>query len=302
MGAGSVGGHVVSFEAHGRTGARLALRVLSGERPDPTDAGTTVPMVDWRELERWGLDERRLPSGSVVLFREPSVWERHRWLIVGAAALLLLQSALIAALLVHRAAAPTRPARPRRAPALRDAPLRPLRHVRRRPRGGGGPADRDRPPPPGGGPGRRPGHRGSALRLVRPGPGDAFLDPGGRGAPPPGDPGQRDAVDRVPASPGSRRPALAPRRTSPTRRRSIGRPSSASAHARPSWCRSSWAARSRALSWWARCARSATGPTSWSRDSGCWRPCLPARSRGSRPIGRCVRARSAFTGWRTARP
>ena len=103
VGIGSVGGDVVDYEAHGRTGARLALRVLSGERPDPTDAGTTRPIVDWREIQRWGLDERRLPPDSVVLFREPSVWERHRGLIVGAAALLLLQSALIAALLVHRA-------------------------------------------------------------------------------------------------------------------------------------------------------------------------------------------------------
>jgi PAS domain S-box-containing protein len=103
VGTGSVGGHVVSFEALGRTGARLALRVLSGERPDPTDVDTTMVMVDWRELHRWGLDGGRLPSGSIVLFQEPSVWERHRWLILGAAALLLLQSALIAALLVHRA-------------------------------------------------------------------------------------------------------------------------------------------------------------------------------------------------------
>ena len=103
VGTGSVGGHVVSFEAHGRMGARLALRVLSGERPDPTDVGTTMPMADWRALHHWGLDESRLPSHSVVLFQEPSVWERHRWLIAGASALLLLQSALIAALLVHRA-------------------------------------------------------------------------------------------------------------------------------------------------------------------------------------------------------
>jgi PAS domain S-box-containing protein len=103
VGIGSVGGDVVDYEAHGRTGAQLALRVLSGERPDPTDAGTTRTIVDWREIQRRGLDGRRLPPDSVVLFREPSVWERHRWLMVGVAALLLLQSALIAALLVHRA-------------------------------------------------------------------------------------------------------------------------------------------------------------------------------------------------------
>jgi PAS domain S-box-containing protein len=52
-------------------------------------------MIDWRQLRRWRLDARQLPAGSVVLFREPS--------IAGAVALVLLQSALIAVLLVHRA-------------------------------------------------------------------------------------------------------------------------------------------------------------------------------------------------------
>ena len=103
VGTGAVGGHVVSFETHGRTAAGLALRVLRGEQPPPTDAGTTVAMIDWRQLQRWRLDARQLPAGSVVLFREPSLWETHRWWIVGAIALVLLQSALIAVLLVHRA-------------------------------------------------------------------------------------------------------------------------------------------------------------------------------------------------------
>ena len=244
VGTGSVGGHVVSFEAHGRIGARLALRVLSGERPDPTDVGTTMAMVDWRELHRWGLDERRLPAGSVVLFQEPSVWERHRWPILAAVALALPAERADRRPPRAPRPAPTGPACPRRAPALRDAPLRPVRHVRHRPRGGGGPTDRDRAPAPGGGSGRRPGDRGRALRLLRPGPGHTFLDPRGRGAPPPGDPGQRDAVDRVASS---ARDTSSDSRASRTSRRggaSIGRPSSASAHARPSWCRSSWAARS----------------------------------------------------------
>jgi PAS domain S-box-containing protein len=103
VGTGVVGGHVVSFENHGRTAAGLALRVLRGEQPPPTDAGTTVAMIDWRQLQRWRLDARQLPAGSVILFREPSHWETHRWWIVGAIALVLLQSALIAVLLVHRA-------------------------------------------------------------------------------------------------------------------------------------------------------------------------------------------------------
>ena len=39
VGTGAVGGHVVSFEAHGRTAAELASRVLAGERPLPIGLG-----------------------------------------------------------------------------------------------------------------------------------------------------------------------------------------------------------------------------------------------------------------------
>jgi signal transduction histidine kinase len=103
VGAGAVGGYVVSYEAHGQAAAELALRILVGERPPPTEAGTNVPMVDARQLQRWRLDARRLPAGSVVRFREPSLWEQYRWYVVGAASALLVQSGLIGGLLVQRA-------------------------------------------------------------------------------------------------------------------------------------------------------------------------------------------------------
>jgi len=103
LGTGAVGGSVVDFEAHGRVAAGLALRVLAGERPALTAAGTTVPMFDSRQLDRWAIDPRRLPADSVVLFREPSLWEQHRWYILGAITLLAVQTALIGGLLLHRA-------------------------------------------------------------------------------------------------------------------------------------------------------------------------------------------------------
>lgn len=102
VGAGAVGGQVLSFEAHGKVVAELAARVLAGEHPSPTDAGTTVPMFDDRQIRRWGIDRRLLPPGSALLFREPSLWERYRGYVVGAAGLLLLQSGLIGFLLVQR--------------------------------------------------------------------------------------------------------------------------------------------------------------------------------------------------------
>ena len=35
-------------------------------------------MVDWRQVRRWRIDERAVPSGTVVAYREPTVWERYR--------------------------------------------------------------------------------------------------------------------------------------------------------------------------------------------------------------------------------
>jgi two-component system sensor kinase FixL len=51
-----------------------------------------------------GIDERRLPAGSIVRFREPTAWELWKWYALGALALLVLQSSMIMWLLVHRAA------------------------------------------------------------------------------------------------------------------------------------------------------------------------------------------------------
>jgi len=103
IGTGAVGGYVVSFEAHGMVAAELALRVLAGERPSPTADGTTFAMFDDRQVNRWGIDRRLLPPGSVVMFREPSLWELYRGYVVGAVGLLVVQGGLIGVLLVQRA-------------------------------------------------------------------------------------------------------------------------------------------------------------------------------------------------------
>ena len=104
VGRGIVGGHVYSFEAAGAKIAEVALRTLSGEPPEASTIvhDANVYMFDWRQLRRWGIDERRLPPGSIVRFRELSVWDSYRWYIVGGVAALLAQAALIAGLLASR--------------------------------------------------------------------------------------------------------------------------------------------------------------------------------------------------------
>lgn len=105
VGQGIVGGRLYQGELQGEEGARAAARILRGEPASsipPLVIGTREPLYDWRELQRWGFSESRLPAGSVVLFREPTVWERYRWHVVGAVAVIATQAALISALLVQR--------------------------------------------------------------------------------------------------------------------------------------------------------------------------------------------------------
>jgi signal transduction histidine kinase len=105
MDHGVVGGSLYTQrEAATRIG-QLALRVLRGERPDniaTSAVGLTVAQVDWRQLRRWGIDETRIPVGTLIRFREPSAWDRYKVYILAALAVLLLQSGLIAGLLIQR--------------------------------------------------------------------------------------------------------------------------------------------------------------------------------------------------------
>jgi PAS domain S-box-containing protein len=106
VGLGIVGGVVFDPASLGRETAQITLRVLRGERLQDLpvqQSHSTVPMVDWRQLRRWGLDEKRLPAGTVVRFREPSVWQSYKWYIVGGSSLILLEAFLILGLLWQRA-------------------------------------------------------------------------------------------------------------------------------------------------------------------------------------------------------
>lgn len=105
MGRGIVGGSLKSQRVQAQTVARLALRVLQGERADAIPvvaADLSVTQVDWRQLRRWGISEARVPAGTLVLFREPTLWDRYKTYVVAAFGALLTQSALIAGLLVQK--------------------------------------------------------------------------------------------------------------------------------------------------------------------------------------------------------
>jgi C4-dicarboxylate-specific signal transduction histidine kinase len=78
------------------------LRILDGEKasdiPITNSEEILRPVFDWRQLQRWGISENRLPVGSEVRFRSPTAWEQYRWQIMLISAVLVLQSLLIAGL------------------------------------------------------------------------------------------------------------------------------------------------------------------------------------------------------------
>ena len=103
--AGTVGGDLVNWADDGRVAAEMAVRVLNGEKPGdiPVVTSNHAYMFDWQALKRWGINEKDLPPGSIVLHRQPSFWELYKQYVFGAIFLILVQSAAILGLLWQRA-------------------------------------------------------------------------------------------------------------------------------------------------------------------------------------------------------
>ena len=77
LGHGIVGGDVMNFQEQAKITARIVARLLNGEKAEniPIETLASTFMFDWNELQRWHLAESRLPLGSVILFRKPTVVE-----------------------------------------------------------------------------------------------------------------------------------------------------------------------------------------------------------------------------------
>ena len=95
LGHGIVGGYVMSIAEQGKIAARILSELLGAKKPQdiPIVTGPSFYQFDWKELKRWGLKESDLPAGSTVLYREPTLWERARWILLpGLLAILILTS------------------------------------------------------------------------------------------------------------------------------------------------------------------------------------------------------------------
>jgi|GEM_PF-6504857 PAS domain S-box-containing protein len=105
VGAGAVGGFVADGEQIGRTAGKMLRQVLAGASPAsiPPVALDGVWMFDAVQLERWGIDERRLPAGSRIIGRQLSFFEKNKWILLIGGAIVGVELSIIAMLLINRA-------------------------------------------------------------------------------------------------------------------------------------------------------------------------------------------------------
>ena len=104
LGTGIVGGYMSPYEDQAKQAAGIVSRLLNGALPSEISPGlaTRVPMVDWRQVRRWGINERLLPPETIVRLREPTIWDRYWREVSVGVAVVLLQAFLITALLFER--------------------------------------------------------------------------------------------------------------------------------------------------------------------------------------------------------
>ena len=105
MGVGVVGGRMPSTRAMGRQAGDAVGRLLAGEAVTSLNLPEVMLgtlNVDWRQLKRWGIPESAVPSGAIVQFREPSLWEIHPQEVILAAIAFSILILLIAVLLLER--------------------------------------------------------------------------------------------------------------------------------------------------------------------------------------------------------
>ncbi|OPY51246.1 MAG: hybrid sensory histidine kinase BarA [Methanosaeta sp. PtaU1.Bin060] len=92
LGHGIIGGKLASGSVQGMNAAALALSLLNGGNPpDPPiiQKSSSALEFDLEQLRRFGISQRSLPEGSVLINAEPSFFEKNGSLITAFATMLL---------------------------------------------------------------------------------------------------------------------------------------------------------------------------------------------------------------------
>lgn len=105
VGHGAVGGYVNSGFENGRLMARMARRILAGEAADSMPVVFDTPqvlMIDFNELQRFGLSDANLPENGIVLNRPATIFDpENQAKLTGGIAVVLVLLLLLGALVMR---------------------------------------------------------------------------------------------------------------------------------------------------------------------------------------------------------
>jgi len=102
---GIVGGSIMSCTTMGQEAGKAASTLLAGTPLESLRVPAVTPAtvrLDWRQVDRWGINPDRIPADAIVDHKPPPLLEQYRKEAIVGALVVLVQSALIALLLVER--------------------------------------------------------------------------------------------------------------------------------------------------------------------------------------------------------
>lgn len=104
LGRGIVGGLLTSGFEQGETAARMALRILDGEKAGSIPVvkeSTNRFMFDYGQMRRFGVSMAQLPEGSRVVGRPASFYEEHQGKVLAVCSAFLVLLGMVVALWVN---------------------------------------------------------------------------------------------------------------------------------------------------------------------------------------------------------
>ncbi|WP_243361032.1 ABC transporter substrate binding protein [Fundidesulfovibrio terrae] len=104
LGKGIVGGLLTSGVDQGSVAARMALRILDGEKVRDIPVvkeSTNRYMFDYEQLRRFGISTSLLPEDSLVINRPASFYEEHRGKVLAVSAAFMVMLGMLVALWVN---------------------------------------------------------------------------------------------------------------------------------------------------------------------------------------------------------
>ncbi len=105
IGTGIVGGSMPNFAAMGRKAGEIANALLDGVAPTALrlpEIMLPIVNVDWRQVRRWDIDPNAIPGDAIVWFKTLTLLEEHPTETAVSTAVFLMQTGLIAGLLLER--------------------------------------------------------------------------------------------------------------------------------------------------------------------------------------------------------